>query len=91
MKERRSTVVDLSVYREAEVVPPDLIKYLEDVLKAAKDGKLVHAILDFNYDTGDEFYPGGMMMWRKDGRLDCLHSACHVLADSALQNLIGDE
>ena len=91
MSTKKPNLVKLDHYRSMDAVPQGLIEQLELVLKAAKAGKLVECLMSYQIDTGTELNEGGQFMWRNDGRLDALHSECHVMAHRALQALLEDD
>ena len=84
-------LVKLDHYRAMDAVPAELIEQLEYVVKAAKEGKLVEIVASVQIDTGAAVNEAGQFMWRNDGRLDAMHSTCHILAHRALEGLVGNE
>ena len=78
-------------------LPDGGIDELEMVLAAAKDGRLRSLIIEFTIDdgaaclgTGAPLLTGGHMFWRQDGRLDRIHSDCHLLAEYARREVMGE-
>jgi len=85
-------------FQAGEKMPDELVQVLEHAVEMAKEGKLESCIFMYNYDEGataqvaEDGFPllaGGHFFWRRDGRLDAVHSDCHVLAHHALEDLIG--
>lgn len=91
MSEKKPNLVKLDHYRSVDAVPPELVEQLELIVKAAKEGKLLEIVASVQIDNGTDITEGGQLMWRNDGRLDALHSTCHILAHRALMGLMGKD
>lgn len=71
--------------------PSALIEALEQALEAAKEGTLKECILSLVTDDGQsELLEGGHIFWNVAGNLDSIHSHCHVLAEHARRDLMGE-
>jgi len=89
-KKPNLNVVPLESYRTIDRCPPDMISHLEEALKAAKEGRLAELILSYQLiQDGSEFTMGGHGFFHCEGRLDSIHSTCHVLTHYALGDLLG--
>jgi hypothetical protein len=94
--DEKPKLVQLDSYRSLDRCPPDLITSLEEILKMAKDGKLMELVLSYNYMDGELFEktgmcPGAHGFFRADGRLDSLHSTAQILAHEAMMRVMEDD